>query len=511
VIQRYVLDSGSHVVRVELILDWHETETLLKLHLRTGYRGTHVRCGTPFGSILRPQLPGTLAAEAMWEIPASRWIAGTDDSGRQGMFIVTEAKFGFSCRDGDWGVSLVRSPRVTGFEEHAAAYPSGLSRLTPASIYADQGEHRISLAIGAYQVGALREQHPAALAEVLFTPPLRYVGPPRTTPFRGLSHGQSLLPSWARPLGEDWILRLHEVNGERGAASIELAPGWSAQPVDLRERPRGPVLANGRIEFRPYEIVSLRVSRLRKAVEEGVASSLWSGFHREDFQVDGRACIVVQPRVALPSRPWIWRTEFFGAFPSVDLALLRMGFHLAYMDVQDMYGAPVALDHMDEFHSWLIRDHRLGRKPVLEGFSRGALHALNWAARRADAVACLYLDAPVCDFRSWPAGRGRGSGSREDWERLKQVYGFTEEQALESAPIPLDNLQALAAARVPIIAVYGTADEALPPEENVLLLERRYKEIGGEIMLIAKMNVGHHPHSLADPTAIVNFVLSKTL
>lgn len=511
VTQRYVLDSGSRVVRIELVLDWHETETLLKLHLRTGYRGTHVRCGTPFGSILRPQLPGPLTAEAMWEIPASRWIAGTDDSGRRGMFIVTEAKFGFSCRDGDWGVSLVRSPRVTGFEGHAVAYPRALSRLIPASIYADQGEHRISLAIGAYHADAPREQHPAALAEVLFTPPLRYVGRPRTTAFRGLTQGPSLLPCWARPLGEDWILRLHEVGGERGTAALELAPGWRAQPVDLREHPRGGVLADGRIEFRPYEVVSLRVSRVHEDVREGVASSLWSGFHRQDFRVDGRACIVVQPHVALPSRPWIWRTEFFGAFPSVDLALLGMGFHLAYMDVQDMYGAPVALDHMDEFHSCLIRNHSLGKKPVLEGFSRGALFALNWAARRADAVACLYLDAPVCDFRSWPGGRGRGPGSRGDWERLKQAYGFSEEQARASAPTPLDNLRALAAARVPIVAVYGTADEALPPEENVLLLERRYKENGGEIMVIAKENVGHHPHSLADPTAIVDFILSKTL
>jgi hypothetical protein len=64
---------------------------------------------------------------------------------------------------------------------------------------------------------------------------------------------------------------------------------------------------------------------------------------------------------------------------------------------------------------------------------------------------------------------------------------------------------------VPIVAVYGTADEALPPEENVLVLERRYRELGGEMTVIAKEHVGHHPHSLADPTAIVNFILSRAL
>ena len=255
----------------------------------------------------------------------------------------------------------------------------------------------------------------------------------------------------------------------------------------------------------------MRPSRQRRLGLKAVTTSLWNEFHREDFRVDGRCCIVVQPRVALASRPWIWRMEFFGAFPSVDLALLGRGFHLAYMDVQDMYGAPVAMDHMDAFYSFLTGGYRLKEKAVLEGLSRGGLFALNWAARRAESVACLYLDAPVCDFRSWPAGRGRAPGSPADWQRLKDAYGLSEQQALESAPTPIDNLGALVSGRVPIVAVYGTADEALPPAENVLVLEKRYKELGGEIMVIAKEHVGHHPHSLADPTAIVNFIVSKAL
>ena len=255
----------------------------------------------------------------------------------------------------------------------------------------------------------------------------------------------------------------------------------------------------------------MKLSRRHRPGLKAVTTSLWNEFDREDFRVDGRSCIVVQPRVALASRPWIWRMEFFGALPAVDLALLERGFYLAYMDVQDMYGAPVAMGHMDAFYSCLTGSYRLSEKAVLEGFSRGGLFALNWAARRAESVACLYLDAPVCDFRSWPGGRGRGPGSPTDWQRLKEAYGLSEQQALESAPSPIDNLGALVSERLPIVAVYGTADEALPPEENVLVLEKRYQELGGEIMVIAKEHVGHHPHSLADPTAIVNFILSKAV
>jgi hypothetical protein len=67
----------------------------------------------------------------------------------------------------------------------------------------------------------------------------------------------------------------------------------------------------------------------------------------------------------------------------------------------------------------------------------------------------------------------------------------------------------IAAAGISIIAVYGAADVDLPPEENILLLQSRYRALGGEIAVIAKPGVGHHPHSLADPTPLFDFVLSR--
>jgi pimeloyl-ACP methyl ester carboxylesterase len=238
-------------------------------------------------------------------------------------------------------------------------------------------------------------------------------------------------------------------------------------------------------------------------------SSTWEGYRCEKFVSGRRDCILVRPDVAMGSNPWIWRTEFFGEFHTLDLALLKAGFHLAYIDVQDMYGAPIAMRHMDSFYAQLTDTFGLSNRCVLEGFSRGALFALNWAALNPKSVACLYLDAPVCDFKSWPGGKGRAQGSADDWAKLKQVYGFTEEQALAYGSNPLDNLMPIAAAGVPIIAVYGAADVDLPPEENILLLQSRYRALGGEITVIAKPGVGHHPHSLADPTPLSEFVLSR--
>lgn len=51
--------------------------------------------------------------------------------------------------------------------------------------------------------------------------------------------------------------------------------------------------------------------------------SKWNGFTRHDFQVDGANVIVVAPAKPLPGRPWAWRGEFFGAFPTRTLNWLK--------------------------------------------------------------------------------------------------------------------------------------------------------------------------------------------
>ena len=236
-------------------------------------------------------------------------------------------------------------------------------------------------------------------------------------------------------------------------------------------------------------------------------TSQWHNFQRVDFVVDGRMCLLVIPKTPAKGNPWIWRTEFFDVEPQTELALLAKGYYVAYMNLQDMYGAPVGLDHMDKFYEYLQTEYKLSPKTVLEGFSRGGLFAYNWAARRPENVASMYVDAPVCDFKSWPGGKGKGVGSPADWERCKKVYGLTEEQAMAYPINPLDNLKPLANAKIPIISVCGDADKTVPFDENTLIVEKRYKDLGGEIKVVIKHGGDHHPHSLPDPTPMVDFIL----
>ncbi len=238
--------------------------------------------------------------------------------------------------------------------------------------------------------------------------------------------------------------------------------------------------------------------------------STWEGYPRLDFEIAGRNAVLVRPERPAEGRPWIWRTEFFGHEPQADRALLGKGFHVAYLDVQNLYGAPVTLDAMDAFYNHAIRDRGLARKVVLEGFSRGGLFAFNYAARHPERVSAIYADAPVCDFKSWPRGRGRSAGSPADWERLKQAHGFSEEQALAYRGNPVDNLAPLAKAGIPLLHVCGAHDDVVPLEENSGRVAERYRALGGDITLIVKPHCGHHPHSLPDPARIVNWVLRHT-
>jgi len=234
--------------------------------------------------------------------------------------------------------------------------------------------------------------------------------------------------------------------------------------------------------------------------------SEWKGFTRLDFLVDGRPCLLVLPAQPAPGRPWIWRTEFFGHEPQADLALLGRGWHVAYMDAKNLYGAPKAMAWFGRFYAHVVVHHGLASRVVLEGFSRGGLYAMNFAIAHPSRVAALYLDAPVLDIRSWPGGNRQS----KEWAQCLEAYGLNE-ASLATFRGPLERLRPLAAAGVPILAVCGDADRVVPYAENTAVLERRYRELGGPIEVILKLGVDHHPHSLKDPAPIVDFIVGRAL
>ena len=217
---------------------------------------------------------------------------------------------------------------------------------------------------------------------------------------------------------------------------------------------------------------------------------------------------MVIPKISAPGRPWIIRARFWGHQPQVDLALLEKGWHLAYCDVSNLFGSPKAVMRWEKFHRVMVQDYGLAKKVALEGMSRGGLIIYNWAKKNPGKTLCIYADAPVCDFTSWPGGKGRGKGSPGSWRACMQAYGINEEDALQFKGTPIHGLENLVKSKVPLLHVVGQADRVVPVEENTDVIEEKILGEGGEITVIRKEGVDHHPHSLKDPKPIVLFITS---
>ncbi|MCS7464404.1 GDSL-type esterase/lipase family protein [Paenibacillus doosanensis] len=300
------------------------------------------------------------------------------------------------------------------------------------------------------------------------------------------------LPEWFaltlrrhRLLGAAWKEHVGHTNPNKAADALPLAEAMK-QGEELQRR-----------------IVALAAEYHRMT---DTKVSEWNGYPRTDFTVHGREAIVIAPHVPAAGRPWIWRTEFFGAFDYADRALLAQGWHIAYCRLSHMYGCPGAVERMERFREQVRERFALAPQAALFGFSRGGLYAVHYAAAHPERVLALYLDAPVLDIRSWPGGLGQGPGSAAEWEDCLAVYGLTEQTAPQFDGNPLDRLRPIAEAGIPILLISGDQDVEVPLEENAALMAYRMLELGGKTTLIVKPGGGHHPHSLEQPQPIVDFI-----
>lgn len=230
----------------------------------------------------------------------------------------------------------------------------------------------------------------------------------------------------------------------------------------------------------------------------------WKGYDMYKFPFKEREARIVVPKEAAPGNPWIWRPAFFGAFAQVDEALLAKGYHVVYLDCTHDFAKPQALKDGDALYKYLTKYHSFAKKATIEGFSRGGMYAINWAANYPHKTACVYVDAPVCDVFSWP---GKDRGYATEWQQFLDAWGLNNETASSFNQQAINYVDTLIAKNIPLILVAGKKDKIVPYKENALLLKKKYEASDVDFEAIIKKRCDHHPHSLDDPTPIVEFIM----
>lgn len=235
-----------------------------------------------------------------------------------------------------------------------------------------------------------------------------------------------------------------------------------------------------------------------------MTETVWNGFKRIDFLFENREAIIIFPECPDKNKKWMLKTEYFGAFPGFEIEMLKRGWHLAYIKNLTRWCLEEDLDLKMRFAKHLQTEFGLYHKCVPVGMSCGGLIACKFAAKYPELISVLYLDAPVMNLLSCPADVGIARGGM--LQEFTDATGITLSELTHYREHPIDKMPQLLKNNIPIILVYGEADEIVPYCENGAILERYYRENGGNIVAIGKAGCGHHPHGLDDNTPIIEFV-----
>jgi len=179
---------------------------------------------------------------------------------------------------------------------------------------------------------------------------------------------------------------------------------------------------------------------------------------------------VIVPTTVAPGKPWVFRADAIGRDALIDQGLLARGFHIVMPPLTAQAGPVQA--QWDAAYK-LMADHGFAKKAVMEGSGTAAGEAYAWAIENPDKVACIYGHNPAL-------------------------------RSLMSRKAPLDNLMPLAKAGVPVIHVCDRLDPWL--DEQTRVVEKRYKEVGGQITVIINEGAGL---SAADRIRVVDFIAEK--
>lgn len=238
-----------------------------------------------------------------------------------------------------------------------------------------------------------------------------------------------------------------------------------------------------------------------------MTETLYHGFRRIDFIFEDREAILVFPNEPRPDGKWLLKTEYFSAFQGFELEMVRRGFYLAFMKNITRWHDERDDDARARFCEFLGKEYGLAPTCMPVGMSCGGMLAVYFATKYPTYVGALYLDAPVINLCSCPAGMGVGKD--ELFGDFFKHRHMTRSELIGYRDHPLDRLPTLLKTGIPVMMVAGDSDDTVPYEENGKQLVDAYRAAGADVTEIIKPGCGHHPHGLEDLTPLIAFTYEK--
>ena len=243
-----------------------------------------------------------------------------------------------------------------------------------------------------------------------------------------------------------------------------------------------------------------------------MVESVWNGFKRLDFEFEGHSAILVVPNEPTPDKRWLFKTEYFDAFPNFEIEMLGKGYYLAHVQNTTRWCLPEDTQRQVRFAKYLHTEFGLHQKCVTVGMSCGGMQAIYLSAAAPEVVALCYVDAPVMNLLSCPFYLGLRSNEAPKTfkeENLKMAAEFTRTRGMTLTDLlsyrnhPIDCVPKLIENQVPVFLVAGDSDGVVFYEENGAQLYKMYTEANAPIRLILKPGCDHHPHGLEDNTPLI--------
>jgi alpha-mannosidase len=249
-------------------IDWREERRMLKLAVPTVFRRGSLLCEVPGGAIRRPG-DGEEHVFGRWAL-----VEGETRRHRMSLAVIACGPHGLDFKDGELRISVLRSP--------AYCHERGFRLAKSAAWkFMDQGVHELRFLVTAGDAGKVRRSA-SALADWLGSPPFAVAHLPFGAPggeerVREKNRGAPPLPQ--EDIHELTLLSLDPANirlcaGKRSwdtKALLLRLQETAGLPTEARLILRKPLRVIG-LEFRPFEIKTLRIERTGAWRKAGLVS-----------------------------------------------------------------------------------------------------------------------------------------------------------------------------------------------------------------------------------------------